>query len=265
MAWDYASFEKSAVRGRFAAALFAVSWAVVPGFGLIDLSVTVNPTSEWLGAVPLNAGWGLLTTVLIAGAFAWAAVRPGQFAAAAVQLVVVAVALVISALAGAESGAFSLGAVVLLEVAILAAMLPRANRSGSHSIRVSWPLAAMAVIGAGPWLVYAGAMWAANREDHAPEEITIAINHWAIQGGLALALALLAAVVALWDPGRRFIGLSTAAVAIYLGVCSYRFPDAAGAYGEAWSVLSVAWGVGIGVIVSLPDRHPLSAAPKPSR
>ncbi len=39
---------------------------------------------------------------------------------------------------------------------------------------------------------------------------------------------MLAAVVALWAPGRRFIGISAAAVAIYLGIGSYRFPDAAG-------------------------------------
>jgi hypothetical protein len=71
MAWDYSSFEKSEVKGRLAGALFAASWAVLPGFGVIDLSVTVQPTGEWLGRVPLNAGWGLLTTVLLGSAFAW--------------------------------------------------------------------------------------------------------------------------------------------------------------------------------------------------
>jgi hypothetical protein len=95
-------------------------------------------------------------------------------------------------------------------------------------------------------------MWASDREGRAPEEITIGMNHWAIQGALALAVALLSAVVALWAPGRRFIGISIAAVAIYLGVSSYRFPDAAGAYGQTWSVLSVAWGVVTAILVLIP-------------
>jgi hypothetical protein len=259
MAWDYSSFEKSEVLARLCAALFAVTWAVFPGFGLIDLSVTVTPTDEWQGAVPLNAGWGLLTTVLLAGAFAWTALRPRQFAVAAVQLVVVAAALVVSAIAGSESGAFVLGAFVLIEVSVLATLLPRVTDAG-FSISVSWPLAVTAAIAAGPWLAYAGDMWAANREGRAPEEITSAINHWAVQGGLALAIASLAAVVALWAPGRRFIGVSTAVVAIYLGVCSYRFPDAAGAYGRAWSVLSVAWGVAIAILALFEGRRSLPAA-----
>jgi hypothetical protein len=185
MAWDYSPFEKSEVKARLAAVLFALTWAVLPGFGLIDLSVTVKP-GEFRGVVPVDAGWGLLTTVLLAGAFAWSAVRPRHFAVAAVQLVVVAVALVVSSIAGSESGAFVLAAFVLIEVSVLATLLPRVTDVG-FSISVSWPLAATAAIGAGPWLAYAGDMWAANREGRAPEEITIAINHWAVQGGLALA------------------------------------------------------------------------------
>jgi hypothetical protein len=200
----------------------------------------------------------LLTTVLLAGAFAMTALRPRQFAVAAVQLVVVAFALVVSAVAGSESGAFVLGAFVLIEVSVLATLLPRVT-DAAFSISVSWPLAATAAIAAGPWLAYAGDMWAANREGRAPEEITIAINHWAIQGGLALAIASLAAVVALWAPGRRLIGVSTAVVAIYLGVCSYRFPDAAGAYGPAWSALTVAWGVAIASLALLEGRRSLPA------
>jgi len=248
MAWEYSSFEKSEVKGRVAAALFAVTWAVLPGFGVIDLSVTVNPTSEWRGAVPVNAGWGLLTTLLIGGAFVWTALRPRQFVVAAVQLVVAAVALVVSAVVGSESGAFVLGALVLIELAVPATLLPHGAPAGL-SIGVSWPLAATAALGAGPWLAYAGDMWSANREGRAPEEITIGINHWAVQGGLALTIALLGAVVALWPPGRRFIGVSTAMVATYLGVCSYRFPDGAGAFDRTWSALSVASGVALAVLV----------------
>jgi hypothetical protein len=250
MAWDYSSFEKSEVKGRLAGALFAASWAVLPGFGVIDLSVTVQPTGEWMGRVPLNAGWGLLTTVLLGGAFAWTALRPSEFAVVAVQIVTVALALTVSAVAGSESGAFVLGALAVFELLVVGTLLPREHEN-AFSIDVSWPLAATAAIAAGAWFAYAADMWAANRQSRAPEEITIGMNHWAIQGALALAIALLASV-ALWAPGRRFIGISTAAVAIYLGVSSYRFPDAAAAYGQTWSVLSVAWGVVTAILVLLP-------------
>jgi len=251
MAWDYPSFEKSEVKGRLAGALFAVSWAVLPGFGVIDLSVTVQPTDEFRGAVPVDAGWGLLTTVLLGGAFVWTALRPHQFAIAAVQIVTVGLALTVSAVAGSESGAFVLGALAVSEVLVVGTLLPREHDT-AFSIDVSWPLAATAAVAAGAWFAYAADMWAANRQDRAPEEITMGMNHWAIQGALGLAIVLLASVVALWAPGRRFIGISTAAVAIYLGVSSYRFPDAAGAYGQTWSVLSVAWGVVTAILVLLP-------------
>jgi len=45
--------------------LFAVSWLVLPGFGLIDLSVTWN--ADWPQV--LEAGWGLFATAIVAAAF----------------------------------------------------------------------------------------------------------------------------------------------------------------------------------------------------
>jgi hypothetical protein len=45
---------------RTAAVLFALTWLVFPGFGLADLMVTSN--ASW--PVVLEAGWGLLFTVL---------------------------------------------------------------------------------------------------------------------------------------------------------------------------------------------------------
>src|SRR4029453_8122330 len=105
-------------------------------------------------------------------------------------IVTVAIALTVSAVAGSESGAFVLGAFAVIELLVLRTLLPRENYS-AFSISVSWPLAATAAIAAGPWFAYAADMWAANREGQAPTEITIGMNHWAIQGALALAIATL--------------------------------------------------------------------------
>lgn len=134
MAWEYPSFEKSEVKGRLAAALFAVSWAVLPGFGVIDLSVTVQPAREWQSSVAVNAGWGLLTTVLLGGAFAWTALRPLQFAVAAVQIVAVAIALTVAAVAGSESGAFVLGALAVSELLVVRTLLPVRIMACSRSV-----------------------------------------------------------------------------------------------------------------------------------
>ena len=62
----------SGFAARALSGLFAVSWLVLPGFGLIDLSVTWN--ADWPQV--LEAGWGLFATVIVAAAFVLFAVWP---------------------------------------------------------------------------------------------------------------------------------------------------------------------------------------------
>ena len=57
---------------RVLAAFFALTWLVLPGFGLIDLSVTWDP--DW--PVVLEASWGVFMTVLVGGSFLAARRRP---------------------------------------------------------------------------------------------------------------------------------------------------------------------------------------------
>jgi hypothetical protein len=252
-----------AIFGRVAAALFALSWALFPGFGLIDLSVTVKPSGEWRPVVPLEAGWGLTMTVMIASAFAWTAMRPRRLAAAVVQLIVLAGVLAVAGVASSEWATLWLSVALLAEVGLVIGTLPKAEPLRPRSFGLSWPLATMAVVSAGPWLLYAVDMYGANREGRTPSDITIGINHWAVQGGLAFGLVALAGIIAVWPRGRRYIGPNVAVVAVYLGACSLRFPDASGAYGREWSVLSVIWGVVVAVLVFLPMPQKASAAGYP--
>jgi hypothetical protein len=252
-----------AIFGRVAAGLFALSWGLFPGFGLIDLSVTVNPSGEWRSVVPLEAGWGLTMTVLIASAFAWTAIRARRPAVAVVQLLVLAGALAVGGIASSEWATLWLSVALLAEVALVMGTLPKAEPLRPRSFAWSWPLTAMAVVGAGPWLLYAVDMYGANREGRMPSDITIGINHWAVQGGLALGLVALAGIIALWPRGRRYIGSSVAVVAVCLGACSLRFPNASGAYDREWSALSVIWGVVVAVLVFLPVPQKASAAGYP--
>src|SRR4051794_1586847 len=62
---------------RLLAALFAVTWLLFPGFGLVDLSVSWDP--GW--PVVLEASWGLVMTVLVGGSLVAVAVRPRATAA----------------------------------------------------------------------------------------------------------------------------------------------------------------------------------------
>ena len=50
------------VAARAFSGVFALSWLVLPGFGVIDLSVTWN--ADWPQV--LEAGWGLFATVIVA-------------------------------------------------------------------------------------------------------------------------------------------------------------------------------------------------------
>ena len=61
---------------RVVAGLSALFWAV-PMFGLVDLLVVVVNDPGWRESYLLEAGWGVLFAVLVAGPLAVYAVRPG--------------------------------------------------------------------------------------------------------------------------------------------------------------------------------------------
>jgi hypothetical protein len=71
---------------------------VLPGFGVIDLSVTWS--ADWPQV--LEAGWGLFATVIVGAAFVLVALRPCRSAPGAAQLTVATVALAISAVVAKE-------------------------------------------------------------------------------------------------------------------------------------------------------------------
>src|SRR5258705_8315866 len=139
------------VLARVAAVAFAIAWLIFPGFGLIDLGVTVVPTGEWLPVVVLEAGWGLVMTVLVAASFITLAARPGH-RAAAVQILVVVGALTVAALAGSEPLLLWLAAAMMVEVGLVVAFGSQIRMPQRPQIRVSWPFASAAAVGAVPWL-----------------------------------------------------------------------------------------------------------------
>jgi hypothetical protein len=94
---------------RVVAASSAVTWLFLPGFGLIDLSVTWDP--DW--AVVLEASWATTMCVLVGGSFLALAVAPRRPAPALVTLGATLLTWLVAVAAGLEPA-------LLLYVAILA-------------------------------------------------------------------------------------------------------------------------------------------------
>ena len=222
---------------RALAVLFAFSWIVLPGFGAIDLSVTWDP--EWEQV--LEAGWGLYFTVIVGVPFVVAAARPSASRPGVVQLAVATAVLAISALIGMEIGAVVLAVILGLETAVVA-WLARRDWPPERAAGVSRSLAVLAAVGAVPWLAYALDMWALNRRDLPDADITNSIDHYSVQGGVGLALAVLPALAAVRAGLRPLVPACAGVVSAYLGLVSYAWPDAAGGFSRPWSVAAMAWG-----------------------
>ncbi len=229
---------------RVLACLFAVSWVVLPGFGAIDLSVTWS--SDWPQV--LEAGWGLYATVLVGAAFALVAVRPRRSRTGVAQFVVSSVALFVSAAAATEPRLLLLAAGLATQTAIVGALSGRVRDAHPATrFQVSSPVLVLAGLGLVPWLAYALDMWALNREDRSDSDVTLGIDHYSVQGAVGLALVLLPVLAALRRDARPFVAVCAGIVAVYLGIVSYAWPDAAGGFSRAWSCVAIAWGLAIGL------------------
>jgi hypothetical protein len=242
-----------AVTSRAITAVFALSWLVFPGFGLIDLTVT------WDRSWPqvLEAGWGLFFTVLVGAAFVTVALMQRRAVAAIVQLYVAAAALGVSALLAREGTLILLALVLAVETAVVSWWAT--DRAFPHRpfelLAVSRPLGFLALVGLGPWLIYALDMFRLNRRDLSTSDVTIGVDHYSVQGAFGLAVAALAILAAIWPVGRRYIGVSVGVAAAYLGLVSLAWHPTPGSFGQAWSTLCMAWGAAIAVLCCASVRH----------
>jgi hypothetical protein len=237
---------------RLLAAVAALTWLVFPGFGLIDLSVSWD--ADW--PVALEAGWGVFATVVVAGAFVAVAVRPDRAGPSLLVLGTALAALLVAAAAGLEWQLLGYAGVLALETAPLLIGREPLRRP---PWRPSWPLLAVAVLGLVPWSLEAGAMFRLNRADAGARigEHTMGVDHHAVQGALALAVALLAVLAAVEPRGRAHLGLAAGLSAAYLGLVSWAFPDSWASLSPLWSALCVAWGVAVAGLAAIPSRSPM--------
>ena len=238
---------------RVLAVLFALTWLVLPGFGLTDLSVTWDP--DW--PVVLEASWGVFMTVLVGGAFLALAIRPLRSAPAEAVLLVTLLTWLVAVVAGLEWPLLSFVGLLVAEGAVLAALLPARERMRPLAVSVSRPLAGVAALGVVPWLVHAERMFAGNRRGAGViiGDVTMGVDHYAVQGALALALPGLALLAAIWPRGRRYLGIGVGLCAGYVGVVSYAFPTTWAGFDPVWSVLCVAWAAAVALLSVLPGSE----------
>ena len=231
------------IAARLFAVLFALTWLVFPGFGLIDLSVSWNP--GW--PVVLEASWGVLMTVLVGGSFLAVAVRPRRTAPAQVTLLVALATWLVAAAAGLEWQLLGYAAVLAVEAGALFALLPQREAARPRLRSPDVPLLVLAALGIVPWLVHAERMFRANRRNAGViiGDVTMGVDHYAVQGALALALVALVVLAAWWPRGRRSLGVPAGLCAGYLGLVSYAFPATWGGFDATWSLLCLAWGVAV--------------------
>jgi hypothetical protein len=239
------------VVARGLAGFVALTWLVLPGFGLVDLGVTWDP--DW--PVVLEASWGVFMTVLVAGSFLTVAVRPNRSAPATATLLVSLAAWLIAAAAGLEWQLLGYAALLAVQLPVL--LLVRDRERLRPLVRAVWrPLLVVAALGVVPWLLHAERMFASNRRNAGVliGDGTMGVDHYAVQGALGLALGALAVLAACWPRGRRYLGTSVGLCAGYLGLVSFAFPATWAGFSPTWSVLCMAWGTAVAVLAFAAPR-----------
>jgi hypothetical protein len=230
---------------RCLAGVYALLW-LIPGFAIIDLTVTWNPS--W--PVMLEGGWGLLFGALVAAPFAALVLEP-QRTAAILQLTAVCLSIELAAALSLAWQAAVLGAV--LAVQIVSIILGGPLRP-LGSPRLSIPLLVVAAVGSGPWVAYALQMFAADRENRSDSDFTLGVDHYSVQGALALALIGLTYLAAVWPKRLWPAAVGVAVSAAYLGVVSAAHQGTPAGFGTAWSWAAVAWGTAVAIAAWLGRR-----------
>ena len=73
-------------------------------------------------------------------------------------------------------------------------------------------------------------------------DVTMGVDHYAVQGAFALALPALALLAAVWPRGRRYLGIGVGLCAGYVGLVSFAFPGTWAGVPELESALCIGLG-----------------------
>jgi hypothetical protein len=239
------------VRPRVLAVVFALFWAVL-FFGVIDLLVVVIQDEVFYEHYIVEAGWGLLYTVLVpVPLIAWA-VRP-QWLVLAQQVVAAGGAVLMMGVIALVFGQVFVG--VVLFSAGLALWLSTG--------RPLWPPPGLSLRGANRRLLalvglsaVAAAVYAWRMLDAAhtgqSDDDTWGLMHLPMQAAFGVALAASAALAVLAGAagarGWRFAILPAAVSAAWFGAVCVAYPDHVGSIGKVGGVAAICWGLALAAL-----------------
>ncbi len=211
---------------RAARAVAAVGVFVWCGiyFGVVDLLTPIEQAPGFFRVYLLEAGWGLLFTVLVSFPLLVLIFRPGAPALLA-QVAVVGLAVGLTAMASGQLAQLVPAAVLVLNAAFAA------------------DLARGYVRPPGGWTWPEYDRW------------VLGLDHWPMQAALYVAIVLVATVVAagvaLGWAGTLVSALSVSATAVWLGATSIAYPTHAASLGDIVGAAAIVWGLGFGALAVL--------------
>jgi len=214
---------------RVAAALMVPFWTVLPGMGLIDLQVMFVPGSYYSDSVGLMVSWGVLTTLLVGLPFAWFVARPSQALPVAVVLGVCAVAVLVGAVLGGQWPPAAVAAlIVVTALPVLPAALRQARAEGLR-LRVRPGFLVLTALTVPFAWRYAADAFRTARTDPSPEPwLTNGVDHWPLQGALAVVVVVLLVVLALWPRGVPVVRAALSLALATMALCWGMHPDTVG-------------------------------------
>jgi hypothetical protein len=250
-----ASDSGSSSRARTAAfrtlvVLFALT-ALVPGFGIADLTTPINP--RWHDGYVAEVGYGALAGILLPVGFLSQLRTPERRIAGLQQVAAAVPAYVGAGLLGGDDDFLPFAAIVAAATATALALHPARRRFlAGAKFRPFLGLLAFAI--AVPAVLY-GLEAAANQRDGIPPLASDShgpLNSWAALAAAAFAVALVALLTSLGTGGFSIPGWSAGAAVGVWGVVALAHPDNPGSEGRVWASLAVAWAV---VFVAAVERE----------
>ena len=230
--------------------LFALA-ALVPGFGLVDLTTPINP--RWHEGYVAEVGYGALAGILLPVGFL-AQLRDPAGRIAGLQQVAAAVPAYVAAGLLGDDGDFLPFAAIVAAAAAIAVLLHPARKRFVTGVTFRPRLALLALAMAVPAALY-GLEAAKNQRDGIPPLALDShgpLNSWAALAAAAFAVALVALLTSLGTDGFPIPGWSAGAAVAVWALTSLAHPGDPGSEGRVWASLALAWAL---VFVAAVERE----------
>jgi hypothetical protein len=243
---------------RVVAAIGALFWGYF-FFGVQDALTVFVEGDDFAAHYVMESGWGLLFLALVAIPLVGVAFRP-QSAVLVAQVAVVGVAVLLGAVLAGSAAHLIPGAGVLLTALAVAGCAHLDVRQ--LRLQVDWALVACVAIAVVPAVVYARRMASST----ADVEITWNLDHYPIQAGLAIAVVLIAAVIAVANrsPGIRLATVTLVVTVAWIGLESVVYPHRLGSLGTTWGWIATGWAIAFLFLAVRNIRKPVARTPAQS-